>query len=211
MMYSASLILFACAVLSGVSQAALFGYVVPDGCDTICPSAPTNSATVEPTTSTSTMSSASMPGQLSSVPADSVDMVLETMASDQPAPSMVMTADLSTYQAMTTFFPTMSSSASDSCYTVCPTSALTPTTPAETPTTPAETPTTTEPTNQPTEPSHTTAKPAPIKGRPNVGLAVGLTLLVLVILTVVIVIAGIFIYKRYGKYRTNYEVLPTDH
>ena len=201
MMYSASLILFVCAVLSGVSQATLFDYVGPDGCETICP---TNSATIEPTTSTSTMSSASMPGQSSSVPADSVDMVLETMASDHPTPSMVMTADLSTYQAMTTFIPTMSSSASDSCYTVCPTSALTPTTPAETPTT-------TEPTNQPTEPSHTTAKPAPVKGRPNVGLAVGLTLLVLVILTVVIVIAGIFIYKRYGKYRTNYEVLPTDH
>lgn len=193
-MYSASLILFVCAVLSGVSQATLFDYVGPDGCETICPSpSPTNSAAVEPTTSTSTMFSSSMP-------------------------AMVMTSDLSTYQALTTFVPTLSSSASDSCYTVCPTSALTPTAPAETPTTPAETPTTspemittTEPTNQPTEPSHTTAKPAPVKRRPNVGLAVGLTLLVLVILTVVIVIAGIFIYKRYGKYRTNYEVLPTDH
>ena len=50
-------------------------------------------------------------------------------------------------------------------------------------------------------------KPSGKRGA-NVGLAVGLTIAALVILTVVVVIAGFFIYKKFGKYKVNYESIP---
>ena len=45
----------------------------------------------------------------------------------------------------------------------------------------------------------------------NVGLAVGLSITALVVVTIVIVIAGYFIYRKYGKYGTSsYEPLSPD-
>ncbi len=43
------------------------------------------------------------------------------------------------------------------------------------------------------------------------GLAVGLSIAALVVVTIVVVIAGYFIYKKYGKYRnSSYEPLSAE-
>ncbi len=43
-----------------------------------------------------------------------------------------------------------------------------------------------------------------------VGLAVGLTFVVLLVIGLVVVVAGYFIYRKYGKYRDSYQPLSSN-
>lgn len=223
MMYTASLLLFTCAFLSG-SQAKLLltatqnasvptvttmeSMVIPSMTSETVPM-PTDSM-VQPSMTTENVPMPTESVVQPSVTTDVIPMPTESMVQPSTTTEII---PMPTESMVTPPQPTQSTANLPPVVSVASTAMSTTTL-----TTSAETPTV-EPSNQPTEPSQptgttpqhqTTAKPAPVKGRPNVGLAVGLTLLFVALITIVIVVAGLFIYKKFGRARASYEILPTE-
>ena len=71
--------------------------------------------------------------------------------------------------------------------------------------------TTGQPNPTPTSSHSTPTSPPRPQGQPNVGLAVGLTIAAVVIITVIIIVAGYFIWAKYRKQHSTYESLPSEH